>query len=251
MLRFPHQQARSNQDTFPRGGAGGALSLSKQVSTPSWQRFSAAVVVSLAIVLMIRLTASNNAITETKPGRNGNATKKEGEKSTESRSKSVVNKDSPPAIPAAADQLPTREVILLKTLEGNIRIELRPDLSPESVDYVHKMLAVKCSPCNLYRAEDSGILQGILKNEQVPTVQQRGKCPKGSESVSNNCPDWDKQCGCHGPIMTKGMPRPGCDWPRRQIWLMLCSSFNSFFLGLLVDRNGGLGGRRHRTRFLY
>jgi hypothetical protein len=104
------------------------------------------------------------------------------------------------------------------------------------------MLAVKCSPCNLYRAEDSGILQGILKNEQVPTVQQRGKCPKGSESVSNNCPDWDKQCGCHGPIMTKGMLRPGCDWPRRQIWLMLCSFHSSFLsIGMVGWAGGGTG----------
>jgi hypothetical protein len=97
------------------------------------------------------------------------------------------------------------ESLLLKTAEGNIRIVLRPDLSPESVMYIHEMLQVKCSPCNLYRSEAPGILQGILQNESVEFASKRGECPPGFESVENTCPEWDLHCGCHGPIMTKGM----------------------------------------------
>jgi hypothetical protein len=100
---------------------------------------------------------------------------------------------------------PNKESLLLKTLHGNIRIVLRPDLSPESVMYIHEMLQVKCSPCNLYRSEAPGILQGILQNESVEVASKRGECPPGFESVENTCPEWDLHCGCHGPIMTKGM----------------------------------------------
>ena len=32
----------------------------------------------------------------------------------------------------------------------------------------------------------------------------KGKCPSGFEDVANDCPEWDKSCGCHGPVMQKG-----------------------------------------------
>ena len=27
----------------------------------------------------------------------------------------------------------------------------------------------------------------------------------GLQHIPNDCPDWDKDCGCHGPVMTRGM----------------------------------------------
>jgi hypothetical protein len=99
------------------------------------------------------------------------------------------------------------ETLVLKTAEGNIKITLLPDLSKESIDYIRAMVAdaSNCSPCNLYRAEKPGILQGVLTNKEIPVPTVKGTCPRGSEGVPNDCPDWDKTCGCHGPVMTKGM----------------------------------------------
>lgn len=99
------------------------------------------------------------------------------------------------------------ETLVLKTAEGNIKITLLPDLSKESIDYIRAMVADagNCSPCNLYRAEKPGILQGVLTNKEIPVPTVKGTCPQGSEGVPNDCPDWDKTCGCHGPVMTKGM----------------------------------------------
>jgi hypothetical protein len=99
------------------------------------------------------------------------------------------------------------ETLVLKTAEGDIKISLLPDLSKESVDYIRAMVADagNCSPCNLYRAEKPGILQGVLTNKDIPVPTVKGTCPRGSEGVSNDCPDWDKSCGCHGPVLTRGM----------------------------------------------
>ena len=75
-----------------------------------------------------------------------------------------------------------------------------------SVDYIHHLIANGiCQRCNFYQAEWSGILQGAMTNTQdVATNTVKGCCPPGLESVPNDCPEWDANCGCHGPIMTKG-----------------------------------------------
>lgn len=100
-----------------------------------------------------------------------------------------------------------KETLVLITTEGDIKINLLPDLSKESVDYIRAMVADSghCSPCNLYRAEKPGILQGVLSNKEIPIPTVKGTCPQGSEGVPNACPDWDQSCGCHGPVLTKGM----------------------------------------------
>jgi cyclophilin family peptidyl-prolyl cis-trans isomerase len=99
-------------------------------------------------------------------------------------------------------------VLSLATL-GEIRIRLRPDLSAVSRDYIHAMLATTttqpCTRCNFYRAEKPGILQGALATKHVPVATQRGACPPGLETITNHCPAWDSQCGCHGPVMERGM----------------------------------------------
>ena len=99
-------------------------------------------------------------------------------------------------------------LVLTTTSLGRIRIQLRPDLSEGSVDYIYRLVKSKnhCPNCNFYRSEQHGILQGIMANEnQVPTNTVLGNCPPGAESIENECPEeWDPDCGCHGPMMTRG-----------------------------------------------
>jgi hypothetical protein len=107
----------------------------------------------------------------------------------------------------AATGKETQETLVLTTSEGVIKIVLMTDLSKESVDYIRAMVAdaAHCSPCNFYRAEKPGILQGVLTNHDIPIPTVKGTCPQGSEGVANDCPEWDKTCGCHGPVMTRGL----------------------------------------------
>ncbi|KAG7354782.1 cyclophilin type peptidyl-prolyl cis-trans isomerase [Nitzschia inconspicua] len=99
-----------------------------------------------------------------------------------------------------------RDALVLTTEYGKIRIVLMPELSPESVEYIYKLVeSGVCKRCNFYRSEKPGILQGVMANPNIPVNEKRGPCPEGLEgTVPNECPDWDKNCGCHGPVMTKG-----------------------------------------------
>ena len=106
----------------------------------------------------------------------------------------------------------SKETLLLKTTSmGTLKIVLRPDLSPESVDYIHQLVKhvsqsnQPCRNCRLYRAEKPGILQGILRHPNVAPSTTLGSCPSGFDTVKNDCPKWDANCQCHGPVMTKGM----------------------------------------------
>mmetsp|Transcript_3465 Transcript_3465/g.4826 ORF Transcript_3465/g.4826 Transcript_3465/m.4826 type:complete len:356 (-) Transcript_3465:169-1236(-) len=101
----------------------------------------------------------------------------------------------------------------LKTLQivtpiGNIYIHLKPEFSNESVQYIHKLLLSphSCDSCKFYRSERTGILQGIMTKEGIPENKILGNCPqKFKNAPAHECPDHDPNCGCHGPIMTKGM----------------------------------------------
>ena len=95
-------------------------------------------------------------------------------------------------------------IVSLQNL-GDIRITLRPEWSPESIDYIQRLLQNgHCQRCNLYRAEKPGILQGVMAAPAVPLAKIKGICPKGAETVHNECPPWDAECGCHGPVMQRG-----------------------------------------------
>mmetsp|Transcript_16457 Transcript_16457/g.31186 ORF Transcript_16457/g.31186 Transcript_16457/m.31186 type:complete len:244 (+) Transcript_16457:2242-2973(+) len=89
-----------------------------------------------------------------------------------------------------------KDVTLVTSL-GGIVIQLRPDLSPESVQYIKELLdsTVPCKRCRFYRAEQRGILQGVIKKEGIMPNEVLGKCPDDVHDVPN----------CHGPLMTKGM----------------------------------------------
>lgn len=100
---------------------------------------------------------------------------------------------------------PSKEILKLTlTNVGVIQITLRPEFSEESIEYIHKILDEGCLRCNFYRAEKRGILQGMIVNKKVPLPTNRGRCPPGFENITNDCPEWDKNCACHGPVMERG-----------------------------------------------
>jgi len=102
-----------------------------------------------------------------------------------------------------------KQTLVLTTKLGDVRIVLRPDLSKESVEYMHETVQTGCHRCHLYRAEQPGVLQGVLEGETTNSSRDiipRGKCPAGHDHIPNSCPSpEDASCGCHGPIMTRGM----------------------------------------------
>lgn len=114
---------------------------------------------------------------------------------------------------AVADQRLKKEQVLVLSFTSEklppasvLRITLRPDLSQGSVNYIHEILKEGCERCKFYRAEKPGILQGIMANTaHVSVAKERGPCPAGMESIVNECPAWDPNCGCHGPLMERGM----------------------------------------------
>lgn len=102
--------------------------------------------------------------------------------------------------------------VTLTTDAGEILIKLRPDLSQPSADYIISLIqsTEMCNNCRFYRAEKPGILQGILAKKSVKINETLGKCPDEYKASAllidkKKCPDWDPDCGCHGPIMTRGM----------------------------------------------
>jgi len=93
----------------------------------------------------------------------------------------------------------------LSTSLGDIEIKFRPDLSEESVDYIRKVAKEGCDRCAFYRSEPPGIFQGIIKSNSFPIIKKKGNCPSDYQNKKQDCPEHDPNCGCHGPIMSKGM----------------------------------------------
>lgn len=100
----------------------------------------------------------------------------------------------------------TDSALLLWTEHGPIRIVLWPDLSPESVRYVRDFAASDdCQRCSFYRSEKGLLIQGAIANREVDPNTVLGRCPEPNFAPKEECPDHDPDCGCHGPIMTRGM----------------------------------------------
>lgn len=106
----------------------------------------------------------------------------------------------------SAQESPLPEVVEFHAGEGTtIRIRLRPDFSSESRDFVG---AAALSGCRgeWYRNEPWGVLQGRLAcGPDMPPVV-KGPCPSGAVLDPNReCFAHDPDCGCHGPVMRRGM----------------------------------------------
>eukprot|EP00558_Chaetoceros_sp_UNC1202_P009426 CAMPEP_0197245254 /NCGR_PEP_ID=MMETSP1429-20130617/10096_1 /TAXON_ID=49237 /ORGANISM="Chaetoceros sp., Strain UNC1202" /LENGTH=226 /DNA_ID=CAMNT_0042705715 /DNA_START=195 /DNA_END=875 /DNA_ORIENTATION=+ len=98
----------------------------------------------------------------------------------------------------SGDSLPS--YLTLITLHGDIVIELKPSWALDSVKYIQKLLQSQeqCQNCRLYRAEQHGILQGVLRKPDVQPNEVLGDCPENTKLFKPNNP-------CHGPMMTRGM----------------------------------------------
>lgn len=118
----------------------------------------------------------------------------------------------------------TRGLLIRTNQIGNIRISFRPDLAgPTSIQYIINVVeaaagsslqttdgntnnGVTCDRCNFYRAETKLLLQGVIAQKSVPNTEVLlGPCPIENYTPELECPEHDPKCGCHGPIMTKGM----------------------------------------------
>ena len=89
---------------------------------------------------------------------------------------------------------------------GSILLRLKPQFSNSSTKFWETGAHVQCTG-NIYRNEQSLLLQGRLDcaGIKMPVVQ-KGNCPQGTKiDSSRSCPPHDPECGCHGPIMRKGM----------------------------------------------
>ncbi len=74
-----------------------------------------------------------------------------------------------------------------------------------------------CGQCQFYRAEPGMLLQGVIahhhpppsaassKGEDNAVAVWLGPCPVDDYVPKNECPMQDPDCGCHGPVMTRGM----------------------------------------------
>jgi cyclophilin family peptidyl-prolyl cis-trans isomerase len=135
----------------------------------------------------------------------------------------------PLPLPVLTDELlfSSNKQLLILTISsyGQIHILLRPDLSQGSVRYIHDLVERGCARCYFHRKVPSlhanqGFVLGTLANHQVPLNTIPGNCPsnnnnntellllkdKDKDNKDPMCGVWNtKQCGCHGPILTKGM----------------------------------------------
>lgn len=103
----------------------------------------------------------------------------------------------------------SQETVTLMTSQGDIIISLRPNQSPDSVQYIKALLdsPKPCKKCRLYRAEQRGILQGILAKEGMAPNEVLGNCPLSPEELEEYRQEDEENANaaCHGPIMTRGM----------------------------------------------
>ena len=123
------------------------------------------------------------------------------------------NSPPPPPPPDASPPpppLPSHDVIALRLkgagLPTTLRLRLLPEWSNSSVAFMKHAADVGCSG-ELYRSEKDFLVQGRINcaGGAIPKVV-KGTCPPGVKvDASRQCPSHDPQCGCHGPIMSKGM----------------------------------------------
>uniref|UniRef100_A0A7S0PZ94 PPIase cyclophilin-type domain-containing protein n=1 Tax=Coccolithus braarudii TaxID=221442 RepID=A0A7S0PZ94_9EUKA len=95
------------------------------------------------------------------------------------------------------------EFVMGSGTKHRIHVRLRPDLSQSSVDFMIDALSKQCAG-EFYRSE-SFLMQGKV-NCMSKVEVTKGLCPPTvKEDLNRKCPSHDQHCGCHGPIMTRGM----------------------------------------------
>jgi len=160
---------------------------------------------------------------------NANPTQgKEGALRSSSQSMVYNNNDVPPSMM----DLPSAQGLLIHTHMGDIRIHFTPELAGESsIQYITDVVQAAsakqnngmgsnaaetmngrritegfmCQKCKFYRAEKQLLLQGIISEGPRNNQVVLGPCPNPDYKPKSKCPAHDPNCGCHGPIMTKGM----------------------------------------------
>ena len=123
--------------------------------------------------------------------------------------KAVVVSPPPPSPPPPP---PAREIVSLNlSVPGGkaltLRLKLLPEYSADSVAFVKHAASHNCAG-ELYRSENNFLVQGRIACPGAPDLPRvkKGACPAGvAVEASRKCPSHDPQCGCHGPIMGKGM----------------------------------------------
>ena len=88
-----------------------------------------------------------------------------------------------------------------------VTLRLLPEFSAESVAFLHEAARSSC-PGQLYRVEKSFLIQGRISCARGATQTKvvKAGCPSGvAVDTKRICPSHDPQCGCHGPIMARGM----------------------------------------------
>ena len=106
----------------------------------------------------------------------------------------------------------------MRTSLGDVTIHFTPELSGESsIGYVADVILAAassgggCERCEFYRAEPNMLLQGVIAHRPSAAsrddvaVVRLGPCPIENYVPENECPKHDPDCGCHGPVMTRGM----------------------------------------------
>jgi hypothetical protein len=105
-----------------------------------------------------------------------------------------------------------------RTWPTHLRVRLRPDLSAASCAFIRAAARAGCGG-RLYRDEPRLLVQGKIDCAAVITVTEahrdamrlqrlveKGPCPAGATLDPNRkCVARDPDCGCHGPIVTRGM----------------------------------------------
>lgn len=91
--------------------------------------------------------------------------------------------------------------------ERSLRLKLLPQYSEHSAAFMRHAATSGCRG-ELYRSEKDFLVQGRIACPQTAELPKvvKGDCPPGVEPDKRRaCPPHDPQCGCHGPIMGKGM----------------------------------------------
>lgn len=184
-------------------------------------------------ILSIAMISSSSTTTNTKDvisARTGiSTTKREG---SSLRQSSIANNIIETTVHGNIPNTPPPQGLIIHTHIGEIRIHFTPELAGESsIKYITNVVqsasskrnsgmtlsaettngrkvtdGYKCQRCKFYRAEKDLLLQGVIAEPtSTPKNKVLGQCPDTNYIPKNKCPDHDPQCGCHGPIMTKGM----------------------------------------------